>query len=66
MLKKTTSFYLFIFSLLGVAIRMIYTLTSGISFGVGEIVGIILMPIAVAVFLIWYSNYVETKGWLNA
>ena len=65
MLKKSASFYLFIFSLLGVAVTMIHTLNTGFDFGVGEIVGFILMPLAVAAFLIWYSRYVERRGWLN-
>ena len=65
MLKKSASFYLFVFSLLGVAVTMIHTLNTGFDFGVGEIVGFILMPLAVAAFLIWYSRYVERRGWLN-
>ncbi len=65
MLKKSVAFYLFISSLLGVAATMIHTLRADISFGIGEVLGIIIMPLAIAVFLIWYSKYVETKGWVN-
>ena len=63
--KKNFSFYLFILSLLGIIITMIHSLTSGINFSTGEIVGIIVMPIVVAVFLIWYSKYANVKGWLS-
>ena len=63
--KKKLSLYLFVPSLLGVIITMVHTLTSGISFGTGEIVGIIVMPLLVAVFLVWYSKYTNTKGWLS-
>lgn len=66
MLKKSVSFYLFIASLLGVVVTMIHTLSAGIDFGAGEILGIILMPLVVAAFLVWYSKYTENKGWINA
>jgi len=65
MLKRSAAFYLFIFSLLGVAVTMIHTLDTGLDFGAGEIAGFIIMPLAVAAFLIWYSRYVERRGWFN-
>ena len=66
MLKKTVAFYLFIISLLGVVVAMIHTLGAGIDFSTGEVIGTIIMPIVVAVFLIWYSNDTKSKGWLSA
>jgi len=30
-----------------------------------EISGYILMPLAVAAFLIWYSKQAESKGWIS-
>ena len=63
--KKSLAYYLFIMSLFGVMVTMIHALSVGISFGIGEILGIILMPLAVAAFLIWYSKLVKSKGWLN-
>jgi hypothetical protein len=63
LLKKPLAFHVFIVSLLGVIVTMIHSLGAGIEFGVGEILGIILMPLAVAVFLIWYSKLVQSKGW---
>jgi len=65
MLKKRVAFYLFIASLLGVIVTTAHTLNIGINFGIGEIVGIILMPTLVAVFLIWYSKLLERKGWIS-
>lgn len=65
LLKKSAAFYLFIASLLGVLVTMIHTLSIGSTFDVGEIIGIILMPLVVAVFLIWYSKYAENKSWIN-
>jgi hypothetical protein len=63
MLRRPAAFYLFIASLLGVVATMVHTLGIDIDFGIGEIIGIIVMPLAVAIFLIWYSKYVVSKGW---
>ncbi|WP_126452934.1 hypothetical protein [Sulfuriflexus mobilis] len=63
--RKSAAYYVFIASLLGVMVTMAHTLGVGIDFGLGEIVGIILMPLAVAVFLIWYSKRAERKGWIS-
>jgi hypothetical protein len=65
LLRKSAATYLFIASLLGVIVTMTHTLGVGIDFGFGEILGIILMPLVVAVFLIWYSKQAESKGWIN-
>jgi len=65
LLRKSAAYYLFIGSLLGVIVTMIHTLGIGIDFGLGEILGIILMPLVVAVFLIWYSKQAESKGWIS-
>lgn len=62
LLKNPTAFYLFVASLLGVIITMAHTLSVGINFGAGEIFGIILMPMVVAAFLIWYSKQAENRG----
>lgn len=65
LLRKSAAFHLFIASLLGVIVTMIHTLGAGVDFGPGEIAGIILMPLVVAAFLIWYSKHAESKGWIN-
>ncbi len=65
LLRKSVAFHVFIVSLIGVIATMVHALGSGIEFGAGEIVGIILMPLAVAAFLIWYSRQAESRGWLS-
>lgn len=65
LLRRALSYYLFIVSLLGVIITTIHTLGIDVQFSGGEIIGIIVMPNAVAVFLVWYSKYVENKSWLR-
>ena len=65
LLRKSVSFYLFVASLLGVLVTMIHTLGVGIAFGIGEILGIILMPVVVAALLVWYAKDAGRKGWLS-
>ncbi len=65
LLRKSAAYYLFIASLLGVIVTMIHTLGVGIDFGLGEILGIILVPLVVAALLIWYSKQAERKGWIR-
>jgi hypothetical protein len=65
LLRRSVAFYLFAASLLGVLVTMLHTLSSGIEFGLGEILGIILMPVVVAAFLAWYSTLAQRKGWIR-
>lgn len=65
MLRKSAAIYLFVLSALGVIVTMGHTVSAGIGFGTGEMIGIILMPLALAVFLIWYSRFAESKGWIR-
>jgi hypothetical protein len=65
LLRKSAAYYIFMASLLGVIVTMIHTLGIGIDFGPGEILGIILMPLVVAAFLIWYSKQAQNKGWIS-
>lgn len=53
------------FWLIGVIMATAHTLSIGIEFGIGEIIGIILMPLVVAAFLVWYSKRAENKGWIG-
>ncbi|KPK49423.1 MAG: hypothetical protein AMS22_13705 [Thiotrichales bacterium SG8_50] len=63
--RKSVAYYLFIASLFGVIVTMTHALGAGIDFGFGEILGIILTPLLVAAFLIWYSKQAESKGWIR-
>ena len=59
LLRRAAAYYLFIASLLGVIATMTHTLGifgPPIDFGPFDILGIILMPLVVAAFLIWYSK----------
>jgi hypothetical protein len=65
LLRRAAAYFLFMVSLIGVAVAMIHALSVGIDFGIGEILGIILMPLVVASFLIWYSKLAQSKGWVS-
>jgi hypothetical protein len=49
----------------GVIVTMAHTLSLDVSFGTGELLGIILMPILVAAQLVWYSRKAQELGWLR-
>ncbi len=66
--RKSAAYYLFIASLLGVIVQLIHTLgiaSPTIDFSPFDISMIILMPLAVAAFLIWYSKWAQSKGWIR-
>jgi len=68
LLRKPAAYYLFIASLLGVIVQLIHTLgiaRPAIDFSPLEILMIILMPLVVAAFLIWYSKWAESKAWIS-
>ena len=68
LLRKSAAYYFFIASLLGMIVHMLPYLGmagSTIDFGPFEISMYILMPLAVAAFLIWYSKQAESKGWIS-
>jgi hypothetical protein len=68
LLRKSAAYYLLIASLLGVIVTMIHTLgiaSSTIDFSPFEILVMILLPLVVAAFLIWYSKWSESKGWIS-
>lgn len=68
LLRKSAAPYLFIASLLGVIVTTIHTVgiaSSTTDFSAVEISVMILMPLVVAAFLIWYSKWAERKGWIS-
>ncbi len=66
--RKSIAFYLFIASMVGMVVTMIHTFniaTSAINFSFFDIFMTMLLPMIVAMFLLWYSKYTEKKGWTN-
>lgn len=65
LLRKSIAMTFFISSLIGVVITIIHSLLSGVQFGMTEIMGIIMLPLEVAVFAIWYTWFTRRKGWVS-
>lgn len=65
LLRRLVAIYLFLASLVGTVVTIVHSLTLQISFGLGEMIGIILMPILASLFLIAYVKFIEGKGWLE-
>jgi hypothetical protein len=68
LLRKSVAVYLFVASLLGTIVTMIHTVniaSSTIDFSAVETLVMILLPLAVAAFLIWYSRYAQSKNWIG-
>ena len=65
LLRRNFALHVFVISLLGVGITMVHTLGIGIAFSPGEITGIILAPIALSLFLVWYARYARQKSWIG-
>lgn len=56
----------FIVSLLGIVLTMIHTFNvagSGVEFGTGEMVVMAILPVLVAIFLVWYSRTALARYW---
>ena len=68
LLRKSVAVYLFVASLLGTIVTMIHTVniaSSTIDFSAVETLVMILLPLAVAAFLIWYTRYAQSKNWIG-
>ena len=68
LIRKSAAYHLFIASLFGVIVTMIHAVgiaASIIDFRPFEILLMILMPLIVAAFLIGYSKWAESKGWIG-
>ncbi len=66
--RKSVATYVFIASLLGIFITMVHTIhvaSSIIRFSFAEIFVMILLPVIVALALLWYANVVKHKQWID-
>lgn len=63
--RKRLAIIVYVASLIGVLVTMIHTLGLKIAFSPIEMVMMVVMPIVVAVALIWYAKSAQGKGWLG-
>jgi len=69
LLRKPAAFYVFVASLLGIVVTMVHTVTvatTKIDFSAGEIFMMTLLPMVVAVFLVWYAKRAERQGLIRS
>ena len=66
LLRAPWSAYLFWLALAGAIIAVVHSLTVDATFGAGELVGIVAMPIAIAVFQVWFVRFSIRKGWIKS
>lgn len=62
LIKKPAAFYVFVVSLVGILVTMIHTLrvaNSGVEFSATEIFVMMVLPVVVAAFLVWYSRIAD-------
>lgn len=68
LLRKQAAFHLFIASLLGALVTMVHTIRvagTTVQFSPMESFVMILLPLLVAAFLIWYTMWARRKGWIR-
>jgi hypothetical protein len=65
LLTKSRSYKFFVASLVAVLITQTSVLVADVEFSLVELAGIVLMPILVAAFLVWYTKLALNKHWLN-
>ena len=66
--KKSAAYYVFMGSLIGTVLTMIHTIRIAnytIDFKPVEILVMIVMPLIVAIFLVWYAKQAACKGWIS-
>ncbi|MEQ8508474.1 MAG: hypothetical protein RIB43_05690 [Rhodospirillaceae bacterium] len=65
LMRKAVAFQVFIVSFVGVMVTTAHTIGVDADFGAGEAVVIVLMPIAVAAFFVWYAKRAKARGWVS-
>lgn len=68
LMRRSVAFHMFVVSLIGVLVTMIHTVnvaSSTIKFSGGEIFMMIVLPVIVAAYLVWYARRTESSGWYH-
>jgi len=67
LLRKPAAFYVLVASLLGVAVTMVHTagVANSVKFSAPEIFVMLLLPLIVAAYLVWYAKRARSKGWIR-
>lgn len=65
LLRKASAIWLFCASLIATIIVVAHTLSLPVELRASDIVLIIVMPVVVAVLLVWYSRWASIRGWIT-
>lgn len=68
LLRKSVAVNILIISLVGIIVTMIHTIkiaSSTIEFSYSEIFVMIVLPLVVAIFLVWCSKLAKSNGWIT-
>ncbi|MDH3640739.1 MAG: hypothetical protein OES38_01500 [Gammaproteobacteria bacterium] len=65
--RKSSAYYVLIASLIGVVVTMLHTfiVSRSTTFSPFEIALMMLMPLIVAAFLVWYAKLARNTGWIR-
>jgi len=63
--KKALASVCFMVSLMGVVVAVFHSLVSGAQLSLAELLGIVIMPLILGMFLMGYSKWCAKKKWLN-
>ncbi len=65
LLRKAGAIWLFYASLVATIVVVAHTLSLPVNLSASDIVLIIVMPVAVAALLAWYSKWTAIRGWID-
>ena len=68
LMKKRLAVHVFMAGLVGTVITMIHTVLIGstkVTFSLGEVFVMIILPLIVSAILVWYAKQVAAKSWLG-
>ena len=65
LLRKAIAIWLFYASLVAMIVVVAHTLSLAVDLSGSDIVLIIVMPVLVAVLLVWYAKWTAIRGWIT-
>ncbi|TNE42312.1 MAG: hypothetical protein EP347_01130 [Alphaproteobacteria bacterium] len=65
LLRNRFAYQALVASMIGTVFAVAHSLTLGIPYGLGEIVGIILLPLIIAGYLVNYTKRALAKSWIS-
>lgn len=64
LLKRAVALYVFLISLVGTLLAVGYSATLDLGYNAVVFVLTLVLPLAISIFLIWYTKFAQGKHWL--